>query len=189
MALKLDERRVGRELENCKDFEGDGVAVEGPLDTPYQNGIFKLEIILPDAYPFYPPKIKFLSKIYHPNISSQTGAICLDILKDAWSPVYTLKTTLISIQSLLGDPVPDDPQDAEVANVYKNNQALFIETAKQWTKLYADADKKDELSIENLKIKNIGSMGFGVNLVKRALEICDWDENRAIEAILQGNVY
>lgn len=66
--------------------------------------------------------MKFITKVYHPNISSQSGAICLDILKDAWSPVLTLKTTLVSLQSLLCSPEPNDPQDAEV----KSPTFLFI---------------------------------------------------------------
>ncbi len=84
--------------------------LKGPIDTPYSGGIFVVNIDIPDNYPFQPPKMKFATKVYHPNISSVTGAICLDILKDAWSPVLTLKTVLISLQSLLCDPAPYDPQ-------------------------------------------------------------------------------
>lgn len=55
--------------------------IMGPPDTPYEGGIFHLEIKVPETYPFNPPKVRFLTKIWHPNISSVTGAICLDILK------------------------------------------------------------------------------------------------------------
>jgi ubiquitin-conjugating enzyme (huntingtin interacting protein 2) len=71
-----------------------------------QGGKFVIDIVIPNEYPFSPPKMKFITPIYHPNVSSQTGAICLDILKDAWTPVLTLKTALISLQSLLCDPAP-----------------------------------------------------------------------------------
>ena len=74
--------------------------------------------------------MKFLTKIWHPNISSQTGAICLDILKDQWSPALTLKTALISLQALLCTPEPSDPQDAEVANMYLSNHAQYVTQAK-----------------------------------------------------------
>jgi ubiquitin-conjugating enzyme (huntingtin interacting protein 2) len=67
------------------------------------------------AYPFEPPKMQFTTKVWHPNVSSQNGAICLDILKDQWSPALTLKTALLSLQALLSMPAPDDPQDAVVA--------------------------------------------------------------------------
>ena len=99
--------------------------------------------MIPDSYPFQPVKMKFLTKVYHPNVSSASGAICLDILKDAWSPVLTLKSTLISLQSLLCSPEPNDPQDAEVAKHYMTSRSSFDETARFWAQTYASAPKKD----------------------------------------------
>jgi ubiquitin-conjugating enzyme (huntingtin interacting protein 2) len=75
--------------------------------------------MIPDGYPFEPPKCKFVTKVWHPNVSSQTGAICLDILKDQWSPALTIKTAMLSLQALMCSPEPSDPQDAEVADMYK----------------------------------------------------------------------
>jgi len=89
--------------------------IEGPDDTPYKSGFFQIDIQLPAEYPYKPPKMKFETKIWHPNISSQTGAICLDILKDEWSPALTIRTALLSLQALLCVPEPNDPQDAVVA--------------------------------------------------------------------------
>lgn len=83
--------------------------------------------------------MKFITKVYHPNVSSASGAICLDILKDAWSPVLTLKSTLISLQSLLCSPEPNDPQDAEVAKHYSTSRASFDQTARYWAQIYAGA--------------------------------------------------
>ena len=94
-------------------------------DTPYEGGKVKLDITVPDSYPFNPPKIKFETKIWHPNISSVTGAICLDILKYQWAAAMTLRTVLLSIQALLASPEPDDHQDAVVANqVFQDQQYL-----------------------------------------------------------------
>ena len=98
----------------------------GPPDTPYEGGKFKLDITVPDTYPFNPPKIKFMTKIWHPNISSVTGAICLDILKDQWAAAMTLRTVLLSIQALLASPEPDDPQDAVVANQVSHHSQRIL---------------------------------------------------------------
>jgi ubiquitin-conjugating enzyme (huntingtin interacting protein 2) len=107
------------------------------VDTPYEFGMFQLEIHVPETYPFNPPKVKFLTKIWHPNISSVTGAICLDILKDNWAAAMTLRTVLLSLQALLASAEPDDPQDAVVASQYKENFDMFCRTAKHWTNSYA----------------------------------------------------
>jgi ubiquitin-conjugating enzyme (huntingtin interacting protein 2) len=125
---------------------------DGPEGTPYEGGRYEVvsktdqfdrstgsadtasrmiqDIQIPSTYPFQPVKMKFITKIYHPNVSSASGAICLDILKDAWSPVLTLKSTLISLQSLLCSPEPSDPQDAEVAKHYLTSRESWEATAR-----------------------------------------------------------
>jgi ubiquitin-conjugating enzyme E2 D/E len=108
----------------------------GPQDTPYYGGVFFLEVIFPQDYPFKPPKIKFKQKIYHPNIN-QNGNICLDILKMNWSPGLTLPNVLISIVSLLSDPNPHDPLEPEIAKLYLTNRTLYEANAREWTRKYA----------------------------------------------------
>lgn len=108
----------------------------GPIDSPYSGGIFNLKIDFPKKYPFCPPKVKFITKIYHPNIDNY-GSICLDILKDQWSPALTTSKILLSICSLLTDPNPDDPLMVEIANQYKKNKKLYEDTAKEWTQSFA----------------------------------------------------
>jgi ubiquitin-conjugating enzyme E2 N len=124
------------------------------------GGVFKLELFLPEDYPMAPPKVRFLTKIYHPNID-KLGRICLDILKgahsdmqiarswrlnakmgayaDKWSPALQIRTVLLSIQALLSAPNPDDPLANDVAQQWKENEKLAIETAKQWTHNFANA--------------------------------------------------
>jgi ubiquitin-conjugating enzyme E2 N len=77
-----------------------------------------------------------MTKIYHPNID-KLGRICLDILKEKWSPALQIRTVLLSIQALLSAPNPDDPLDNQVANLWKTNEAEAIKNAKEWTKKYA----------------------------------------------------
>ena len=121
--------------------EGDDIfhwtaTLMGPEGTPYHGGIFYLNITFPANYPFKPPKIHFVTKIYHPNINSG-GGICLDILKDQWSPALTISKVLLSICSLLNDPNPDDPLVPDIADQYTNNRAAYEITAREWTAAYA----------------------------------------------------
>lgn len=112
------------------------VAIEGPDDSPYERGVFQLELFLPADYPMAPPKVRFLTKIYHPNVD-KLGRICLDILKDKWSPALQIRTVLLSIQALLSAPNPDDPLDNNVAEVWKKDEAEAIRRAKEFTESFA----------------------------------------------------
>ena len=94
--------------------------IVGPDDSPYSGGVFFLTIQFPPDYPFKPPKVQFTTRIYHPNINNN-GSICLDILKDQWSPALTINKVLLSISSLLTDPNPDDPLTPDIAQIYKSN--------------------------------------------------------------------
>ncbi|GFR82347.1 ubiquitin-conjugating enzyme E2 N [Elysia marginata] len=114
------------------------VVVAGPSQSPYEGGLFKLELFLPEEYPMSAPKVRFMTKIYHPNID-KLGRICLDILKDKWSPALQIRTVLLSIQALLSAPNPDDPLDNNVADHWKTNEKSAIEQARQWTQQYAKA--------------------------------------------------
>lgn len=119
--------------DNLRYFQ---VTIDGPSSSPYAKGRFELELYLPDDYPMCAPKVRFLTKIYHPNID-KLGRICLDVLKDNWSPALQIRTILLSIQALLGAPNPDDPLANDVAGAWKGDEAKAIATAKEWTEKYA----------------------------------------------------
>ncbi|KAM0004539.1 putative ubiquitin-conjugating enzyme E2, UBA-like superfamily, Ubiquitin-associated [Helianthus debilis subsp. tardiflorus] len=193
----VDFGRVQKELQDCnKDINVSGISVNpkldnlvnligtipGPVATPYEGGTFKIDIDLPDAYPFEPPRMKFATKVWHPNISSQSGAICLDILKDQWSPALTLKTALLSIQALLSAPEPDDPQDAVVAQQYLKDYQTFASTARYWTESFA---KTSSLGVED-KVQKLVEMGFPEGMVRSTLEVVGGDENLALEKLCSG---
>jgi ubiquitin-conjugating enzyme E2 N len=112
------------------------VKLDGPAGTVFAGGVFKLELFLPDGYPMEAPKVRFLTKIYHPNID-RVGRICLDILKDKWSPALQIRHVLLSIQALLSEPNPDDPLANDIAEVWKSNLPAAHATAKEWTKKFA----------------------------------------------------
>mmetsp|Transcript_23167 Transcript_23167/g.42932 ORF Transcript_23167/g.42932 Transcript_23167/m.42932 type:complete len:199 (-) Transcript_23167:85-681(-) len=196
--MSAAETRITKELaEVCKDDGTSGVTakvadgqrvgpatkhligkIKGPEGTPYEGGLFEIDIQIPKQYPFEPPKMKFNTKIWHPNISSQTGAICLDILKDQWSPALTIKTALLSLQALLCSPEPGDPQDAEVAKMYKEDKPNFDRTATFWTDTYAKETSKDDA------IARVCEMGFDKESARKALEKHGWDESAAVNSLL-----
>ncbi len=126
MALKRIQRELvelGRDPpSNCSSGPiGDDVlhwhsTIMGTDDSAYAGGVFFLDIHFPSDYPFKPPKVSFTTRIYHCNINA-TGGICLDILKDAWSPALTISKVLLSICSLMTDANPNDPLVPDIAKV------------------------------------------------------------------------
>jgi ubiquitin-conjugating enzyme E2 D/E len=109
----------------------------GPTDTPYFGGVYKLSIYISDEYPFKPPKIKFLTPIFHCNIYKET--ICLDILKDSsWMPCLDISKILLSICSLLSDPNPNDPLNQEASQIYLKDKNEYKEIAQKYTLKYAN---------------------------------------------------
>jgi ubiquitin-conjugating enzyme E2 D/E len=122
-------------VEEANLFQWTGT-IMGPEDSPYHGGVYFLNVQFPSDYPFKPPKLTFTTRIYHPNINSN-GSICLDILKDQWSPALTISKVLLSISALLTDANPDDPLVPEIAHVYKTDRARYEATAREWTQRYA----------------------------------------------------
>ncbi|KAK3137260.1 hypothetical protein QOZ80_5AG0401390 [Eleusine coracana subsp. coracana] len=110
--------------------------IMGPSDSPFAGGVFLVSIHFPPDYPFKPPKVAFKTKVFHPNINNN-GSICLDILKEQWSPALTVSKVLLSICSLLTDPNPDDPLVPEIAHMYKVDRSKYETTARSWTQKYA----------------------------------------------------
>ncbi|KAI8818069.1 ubiquitin-conjugating enzyme E2 E2 [Fimicolochytrium jonesii] len=104
-----------------------------PSGSPYAGGVFFLDIHFPQDYPFKPPKVTYRTRIYHCNINSQ-GAICLDILKDNWSPALTISKVLLSVCSLLTDANPHDPLVGNIAQQYLNDREEHDRIAREWTK-------------------------------------------------------
>jgi len=116
--------------------------IAGPVGTPYEGGLFKLHIKFTSEYPMKPPKIKFITRIFHCNIDRR-GNICLSILKDdtpkeGWTPALTIGKVLLSIVSLLNEPNPDDPLNPVVADLYKKDRSKHNEEAIKWTNTFAN---------------------------------------------------
>jgi len=166
--------------DNFRTLKG---TIAGPPDTPYEGGTFELDINVSETYPFNPPKVKFVTKIWHPNVSSVTGAICLDILKDQWAAAMTLRTVLLSLQALLSSPEPDDPQDAVVAQQYRLSRPLFAATASYWTATYAGGKTKSA-EFER-KMSHIKEMGVTETKALVSLSTYNWDLEKCVQNIFQ----
>ena len=144
-------RRLQKELRELKkesfvhstdvhDIDHWTVRIIGPPDSPYEHGIFSLDVQFSSDHPFCAPKVLYNTSVYHPNIN-QHGEVCIDILKRQWSPALTATKIVCSLLSLMCDPNPDDPLVQDVATVYKNNRSLYDRTAKEWTEKYAKHGK------------------------------------------------
>ncbi|KAF9532421.1 ubiquitin-conjugating enzyme/RWD-like protein [Crepidotus variabilis] len=112
-------------------FEWAGT-IEGPAETIYAGLTFKISISFPSNYPYVAPTIKFDTPCYHPNVDITSGAICLDILQDKWSAVYSVQTILLSLQSLLGEPNNASPLNPDAAGLWSNPTAFKSQLMKHF---------------------------------------------------------
>ena len=122
-------------INNNDIFEWEAT-IMGPHSSPYEGGIFHMRVSFPMDYPFKPPTCVFTTKIFHPNINT-SGGICLDILKEQWSPALTMTKVLLSICSMLDDPNPADPLMPTIARLYEENREQYNQEARHWTLVYA----------------------------------------------------
>ncbi|ORY70894.1 ubiquitin-conjugating enzyme [Pseudomassariella vexata] len=208
MAGSSRARRVAKELADIEadakvsnitaqpaDSTGDlthlKACIPGPPGTPYEGGKFIVDVNIPTEYPFRPPIMKFDTKVWHPNISSQTGAICLDTLSTAWSPVLTIKSTLLSLQSLFESPEPKDPQDAEVARMMMDDPDAFNKKAHEWAANHAGAPRNPKF--QSVKPRTIATapqtvddsryQGYNKDLIGRFVSM-GFDLDRVVEAFV-----
>jgi ubiquitin-conjugating enzyme E2 D/E len=148
----MSTKRILKELADIQRDPPDGVAagpenesdikiwrarILGLKDSPYEGGEFYLKVQFHDDYPFSPPTIHFITKMYHPNINER-GGMCLGVLETLnWSPALTVANVLANIRLLLTEPNPDDSLAPDIARVYKTDRKKYEETVREYTMKYA----------------------------------------------------
>lgn len=194
------QRRIRQELKQIEDDE-DGIAASlggklqiypalddpcqfnavmaGPWNSPYRDGIFTIDVDVPDRYPFRPPKMKFTTKIWHPNVDFATGQIVLDALTDNWNPCWTLQSILLTVFSVLQDPVlerlPVHQANHEAADAYRVNREAFQSVAECWTEMYAGT---------KVRVGRLVNMGFDGAVAEVSLQRHGWNEDAAVAELL-----
>ncbi|EST09987.1 Ubiquitin-conjugating enzyme, E2 [Kalmanozyma brasiliensis GHG001] len=112
--------------------------LRGPPSSPYTGGIFTLSIAIPPAYPTKPPVIKFQTRIFHPNVAWKDGEICLDVLKEQWTPAWTLSSACTAILALLDAPEPDSPLNVDAATMVRcGDGRAYRSMCRMYTLLFA----------------------------------------------------
>jgi ubiquitin-conjugating enzyme E2 D/E len=113
--------------------------LSGPEDSVYAGGSFSVDFVFPPTYPFKPPSIRFLTKIYHCNVKTETGEICADVVDENWAPTLNVKHCLVTLRSMMLEPNIDSPLEQEIASQLRDDPKEFERVAQEWVTRYATA--------------------------------------------------
>ena len=113
------------------------ITIDGPEGTPFIGGKFVVNLDFTDNYPFKPPKIKFVTKIYHPGVKTDTGEICTQAIEQQWVPTLNAKFVIEAILTVLQTPTAENAQEIAIAQVMQSNRAQWEATAAEWVQQYA----------------------------------------------------
>jgi ubiquitin-conjugating enzyme E2 H len=135
MKLLMSDYKVTQNKDNHFDFS---VEFRGPPSSMYENGKWSVHVLLPEAYPYKSPSIGFLNKIYHPNVDESSGSVCLDVINQAWSPMFDLINIFDTfLPQLLLYPNPTDPLNPAAAALMLKEPNKYEQKVKDYIIKYA----------------------------------------------------
>jgi peroxin-4 len=146
--LKDANRQAGKDADIRLEANEDQIfrwraSIRAPDGTPFEGCRFDVTLRVPSDYPIAPPTAQFETKIFHPNVKWNTGEICIDILKDRWSPAWTLMSVCRAIQALMGDPFADSPLNCDAGNLVRGGDMKgYEELARHYARIYAGAPER-----------------------------------------------
>ncbi|XP_076893199.1 ubiquitin-conjugating enzyme E2 22-like isoform X2 [Bidens hawaiensis] len=171
-------KQLARELKNLDETPPEGIKVgvndddfstifadiEGPAGTPYENGVFRMKLILSRDFPHSPPKGYFLTKIFHPNIASN-GEICVNTLKRDWNPTLGLRHVLIVVRCLLIEPFPESALNEQAGKMLLENYDEYAKHARLYTGIHALKPKPKFKSESTTAAVNVDQTNTAVCIV------------------------
>eukprot|EP01067_Filipodium_phascolosomae_P009042 Filipodium_phascolosomae@DN7966_c0_g1_i1.p1 len=108
------------------------VKMNGPKDTPYSSGVWRVHVTLPDHYPYSSPSIGFVNKILHPNVDEISGSVCLDVINQTWTPMYSLLNIFeVFLPQLLTYPNASDPLNNEAALLLMRDKNTYEKIVRE----------------------------------------------------------
>ncbi|CAN6836497.1 hypothetical protein HID58_063590 [Brassica napus] len=150
MKLMMSDYKVDTINDDLQMFY---VTFHGPTDSLYEGGVWKIKVELPEAYPYKSPSVGFVNKIFHPNVDESSGAVCLDVINQTWSPMFDLINVFESfLPQLLLYPNPSDPFNGEAASLLMRDRAAYEKKVKEYCKAYAkpeDIGAPEEISSDD----------------------------------------
>ncbi|TVY84693.1 Ubiquitin-conjugating enzyme E2 [Lachnellula suecica] len=128
--------------------------------TPFQGGLWKVHVELPDQYPYKSPSIGFVNRIFHPNIDELSGSVCLDVINQTWSPMFDMINIFeVFLPQLLRYPNPTDPLNGEAAALLMREPKAYEAKVKEYVIKYASKDAADEAGAESDDDDDMSSVG------------------------------
>ncbi|XP_041024560.1 ubiquitin-conjugating enzyme E2 4-like isoform X2 [Juglans microcarpa x Juglans regia] len=135
MKLMMGDYKVEMINDGMQEFYVD---FNGPSESPYHGGVWRIRVELPDAYPYKSPSIGFVNKIFHPNVDEMSGSVCLDVINQSWSPMFDLVNVFeVFLPQLLLYPNPSDPLNGEAAALMMHDRAAYEQRVKEYREKYA----------------------------------------------------